>query len=88
MIQEFFSGKEPNRSIYPDEAVEYVLQCRAQSSQVKVLTIAGLAVIGCDSFAYGLECSWLMMLEGTVMHMYGGYPIKYHLGFVANVFYT
>ena len=23
MIQEFFNGKEPNRSINPDEAVEY-----------------------------------------------------------------
>ena len=33
MIQKFFTTKEPNRPINPDEAVDVVLQCRAQSSQ-------------------------------------------------------
>ena len=66
MIQEFSNGKDPNRSINPDEAVEY-----GAAVQGAILTgegsheSEGLAVIGCDSFAYGLECSWLMMLEGT-----------------------
>ena len=32
---------------------------------MKGLTSAGLAAIGRDSFAFGLECSWLMMLEET-----------------------
>ena len=32
-------------STYPDEAAKYVLQCRAQSSQVRVSQSAGLVVV-------------------------------------------
>ena len=46
-------------SIYPDEAAEYVLQCRAQSSQAEAHSED--LCNGCDSFAYGLKCSWLMI---------------------------
>ena len=35
--------------------MEYSVAVRAQSSQVKVLHSAGLAAIGRDSFAHGLE---------------------------------
>ena len=44
-------------SIYPDEAAEYVLQCRAQSSQAEAHSED--LCNGCDSFAM-LECSWLI----------------------------
>ena len=65
MIQEFFKARSRAGPSTLMKQWNIVLQCRAQSSQVKVLTSVGLAAIGRDSFAHNLECSWLMMLEGT-----------------------
>ena len=45
---------------------------------MKGLTSAGLAAIGRDSFAFGLECSWIMMLEETRdTHVFVDYPTRY-----------
>ena len=52
---EFSNDREPNRSISPDEAVNMVLQCRAQSSQVKVLHNCRNRCYRRDSFAHDLE---------------------------------
>ena len=46
---------EPNRSIGPDKTMNMVLQCRAQSSQVKVLHNCRNRCYKRDSFAHYLE---------------------------------
>ena len=55
MIQEFFNGKERTGPSTLMKQWNMVLQCRAQSSQVKVLHSIGLAAIGRDSLPMGSE---------------------------------
>ena len=52
---DYFSTQEPNRSLNPDEAVDMMLQCRAESSQVKVLHEDRTRCYRRDSFAHGLH---------------------------------
>merc|ERR1719401_406928 len=53
LIQEFFNGKEPNRSINPDEAVAY-----GAAVQAAILTGAGPLASGCHSLVHGLGDRW------------------------------
>ena len=63
MIQAFFNDKEPNSPSTLTKQWNTVLQCRAQSSQVKALHIAGLAATGRDSFAHGMEITGGLMTK-------------------------
>ena len=61
MIQEFLNGKEPNRSINPDEAVGcFWCSCAGCNPHWRrVFTGAGFAVVGRHSFVNGFgDCWW------------------------------
>ena len=51
-IQEFFNGKEQAGPSTPMKKWRWVLQCRARPALAQILTGAGLAAIGCDSFVH------------------------------------
>ena len=65
MIKEFFNGKEPNKSINPDEAVAYGAAVKAAIIEnVKNQIIGKLVLLDATPFSLGIE------IEGGVMNVF------------------
>ena len=55
MVKEFFNGKEPNRSINPDEAVAYGAAVQAAILTNSADSISDVVVLDATPLSLGLE---------------------------------